>query len=160
MSHIVRYWKGVVVGAAVVASCLGIGIQIARGQQQSQPAITVYKSATCGCCQGWVEHLRGNGFNVTAHNVDDLAAIKKTHRVPARLESCHTALVGGYVVEGHVPAEAIRRLLRDRPEVAGIAVPGMPVGTPGMEVPGVPRDPYDIVSFDKQGRFAVYESRR
>jgi hypothetical protein len=160
MSHMQRRWRGLVICGAVVMSCLGLGIQIAGGQQTTQTAIAVYKSATCGCCQGWVEHLRGSGFAVTAHDVDDLAGVKTTNNVPSRLQSCHTAVVGGYVIEGHVPADVIQRLLKERPAIAGLAVPGMPVGSPGMEVPGAPRDPYNVVSFDKQGTVAVYESRR
>lgn len=119
--------------------------------------IMVYKDAQCGCCGKWVEHLRANGFNVTTHNETRMDSIKSTHGVPTQLASCHTAIVDGYVVEGHVPSDAIKRLLRERPAVKGIAVPGMPAGSPGMEGPRA--QPYDIMSFDSQGKTAIYESR-
>ncbi len=119
--------------------------------------VVVYKNAQCGCCAKWVEHLSRNGFHVTTHNLASVDKIKSAHGVPVQLASCHTAVVDGYVVEGHVPADAIQRLLRERPRIKGIAVPGMPAGAPGMEGPRV--QPYDIVSFDAQGRTAIYESR-
>ncbi len=119
--------------------------------------VVVYKDAQCGCCGRWVEHLRGHGFKVTTQDVTRVDRIKAEHGVPAPLASCHTALVGGYVVEGHVPADTIRRLLRERPAVKGIAVPGMPAGSPGMEG-GIPQ-PYQVISFDGRGPKAVYESR-
>jgi hypothetical protein len=96
---------------------------------------------------------------VTSHNVDDIAALKAKHGVPSGAASCHTSLVGDYVVEGHVPADAIKRLLRERPKVRGLAVPGMPMGSPGMEVPSGQKDPYAIVSFDAEGRQTVFERR-
>jgi hypothetical protein len=106
-----------------------------------------------------VGHLRANGFAVKPVDTDDLDTIKARHGVPRKLEACHTALVGGYVVEGHVPADTIKRLLRERPSVAGIAVPGMPVGAPGMEVPGERSQRYQVISFDKTGRTSVFETR-
>jgi len=102
--------------------------------------------------------MRKNGFDVKAMDVDDVSTVKKAYGVPAALTSCHTSLVNGYVIEGHVPADAVTRLLRERPAVAGLAVPGMPIGSPGMEV-GARRDPYVISSFDKAGQSAVYERR-
>lgn len=121
---------------------------------QEPPTIVVYKTELCGCCNGWVEHLQASGFKVDARNVTDLMSIKRDAGVPASNASCHTALVDGYVVEGHVPADVVKRMLTERPEVAGIAVPGMPVGSPGMEGPN-PK-PYDVLTFDRQGRNAVY----
>lgn len=118
------------------------------------PAILVYKTASCGCCNGWVEHLRAAGFEVDARDVTDLMSIKRDAGVPVDMSSCHTALVDGYVVEGHVPADVVMRLLDERPEVAGIAVPGMPVGSPGMEGPGA--RPYSVQSFDRQGSREVF----
>lgn len=126
--------------------------------QPSKPKVTVYKSATCGCCSKWVEHMKASGFSVTALDVDDIEVPMKTYGVPASLASCHTAVVGGYVVEGHVPADVVSRMLREKPAIAGIAAPGMPVGSPGMEVPGY-KDPYAVMSFDKAGKTAVYERR-
>lgn len=104
-------------------------------------------------------HLRAGGFAVKAENLDNLGPIKARHGVPRPLESCHTGLVEGYVIEGHVPADTIRRLLKERPPVAGLAVPGMPVGSPGMEVPGQPAQRYDVMAFDARGRASVYEKR-
>ncbi len=121
-------------------------------------AVTVYKNAQCGCCRKWVDHLRAEGFEVTAKDVDDLAAIKTKLGVPASLTSCHTAIVGQYVVEGHVPAADIRKLLAEKPKVAGIGVPGMPVGSPGMEVSDMPADKYDVKSFTKDGKQKVFAS--
>ena len=126
--------------------------------QRAATSVTVYKLPTCGCCTKWVDHMRTNGFDVTAHNVEDMGAVKQKYGVPARVGSCHTSLVGGYVLEGHVPADVVKRLLAERPTVAGVGVPGMPAGSPGMEVPGR-RDPYTIVSFDQSGQLKVYERR-
>lgn len=120
--------------------------------------IVVYKSPTCGCCAKWVDHLKENGFQVETRDMMDVAPIKTDLGVPRHLESCHTGVVNGYAVEGHVPADVIVRLLRERPKVAGIAVPGMPMGSPGMEGPR--SEPYDIVAFKADGDTKVYESRR
>lgn len=125
--------------------------------QGGAPAVTVYKSPTCGCCSHWIEHMRSHGFAVTALDVDDVSTIKRQYGVPDAAGSCHTALVGGYVVEGHVPASAVKRLLTEKPKVAGIAVPGMPAGSPGMEVPSGRVDAYDVVTFDRSGAIAVFE---
>jgi len=119
--------------------------------------ITVYKTPTCGCCSAWVDHLKANGFAVNAKDVPDLTALKKHYGVTQELASCHTAFVGGYVVEGHVPADLIAKLLKDKPKVKGIAVPGMPAGSPGMEGPR--KDPYDVVTFDSTGKTKVYAKR-
>jgi len=117
--------------------------------------VVVYKSASCGCCGKWVEHMQRNGFKVVAHNVDSVAAFKAKHRVPEALGSCHTAVIGGYAIEGHVPAETVKRLLKEKPvSVAGISAPGMPQGSPGMESPTPQR--YDVVAFDGKGRSWVY----
>jgi hypothetical protein len=106
-----------------------------------------------------VEHLRQHGFTVKVENMTDLRPVKVKHGVPADLQACHTALVDGYVVEGHVPADLIVRLLRERPNVAGLAVPGMPIGSPGMEVAGSPAAPYDVVTFDRNGKRGVFATR-
>lgn len=120
-----------------------------------QSVVVVYKSPTCGCCEGWVEHMRANGFQVRVRNVDNIVAIKERFAVPQSLRACHTAIVDGYVVEGHVPAKEVQRLLSERPSVAGIAVPGMPVGSPGMESPNVPPQPFDVIAFDENGNTRV-----
>ena len=142
-------------GAAVVAASPWLQAQTGV----AKPQVTVYKSETCGCCVKWVEHMEAAGFAVKATNVPDIDQVKRTYGVPASAGSCHTALVNGYIVEGHVPADAVQRVLREKPAIAGIAVPGMPVGSPGMEVESGRKDPYAIMSFDKAGKLAVYERR-
>ena len=129
-------------------------VAAAAPSDQPLPTMVVYKTEGCGCCNGWVEHLQAAGFQVDARNVRDLMSIKLDAGVPTSNSSCHTALVDGYVVEGHVPADVIKRLLAERPEIAGVAVPGMPTGSPGMEGPGA--KPYDVLTFDRQGRNTVY----
>jgi hypothetical protein len=114
------------------------------------PAILVHKDSNCGCCTGWVRHLKDAGFAVTVEETSDLQPVKKRLGVPADLAACHTAEVDGYVLEGHVPAAAVRRLLEKRPTAIGLAVPGMPAGSPGMEG-GVPQR-YDVVLFGAAGR--------
>jgi len=125
---------------------------------QRGAAVQVYKDPTCGCCALWVEHLRKAGFTATVTDVDDMAAIKAKHGVPGLVRSCHTALVGGYVLEGHVPAEDVQRLLRQRPGIVGVGVPGMPIGSPGMEVAGVKPQKYDVLAFNKAGETHVFAS--
>lgn len=117
--------------------------------------VTVFKDPNCGCCKSWVEHLRKHGYDVVTHDTSDVSGVKRTGRVPAPLYSCHTAFVDGYVIEGHVPAADIARLLKDRPKVAGLAVPGMPAGSPGMEVPGR-ADSYDVIAFNRDGTSRVF----
>ena len=124
------------------------------------PVVDVYKDPTCGCCSKWVDHLEENGFTVRTTDTRDLAAFKASHGVPSEVRSCHTALVDGYVVEGHVPAADVRRLLDERPAVAGLGVPGMPVGSPGMEVPGTTAQPYDVMAFEKDGSTHVFATHR
>ena len=121
--------------------------------------MTVYKSPTCGCCEKWIEHMSAKGYDVKAIDVEDVDTVKRTYGVPATVQSCHTALIDGYVIEGHVPAETVSKLLRERPALAGIAVGGMPIGSPGMEVPQGIVEPYIVSSFDKKGQTAVYEKR-
>ncbi|MEQ8331347.1 MAG: DUF411 domain-containing protein [Longimicrobiales bacterium] len=118
------------------------------------PPIVVYKTASCGCCKGWVEHLQAAGFEVDARDTRELMAVKIDAGVPTQMSSCHTALVDGYVVEGHVPADVVARLLAERPDVAGIAVPGMPIGSPGMEGPGA--RPYEVHAFHADGTTEVF----
>lgn len=118
------------------------------------PAVTVYKSPTCGCCTKWVDHLKAHGYTVTAKDVDNVDPLKAELGVPSQLASCHTALVGGYVIEGHVPAQDIDRLLREKPKVVGIAVPGMPLGSPGMEA--ARKDAYEVLTFDANGATKVF----
>ncbi len=121
---------------------------------QPQQKIDVFKSPTCGCCENWITHVRASGLTPTTTNLDDMTPVKTKYHVPPALQSCHTAIIGGYVIEGHVPAADIKRLLEVRPAIAGLAVPGMVSGSPGMEGPN-PR-PYDVVAFDKQGKTRVF----
>jgi hypothetical protein len=119
--------------------------------------LVVYKSPTCGCCTNWVEHMKQNGFAVITHDTDDLEPIKRQHGVPAGRISCHTATVRGYTIEGHVPADLIRRMLDEKSPFRGLAVPGMPIGSPGME--GLIKQSYEVFSFDDQGNTQVYARR-
>jgi hypothetical protein len=127
-------------------------------QAPGSEEVVVYKSPWCGCCEGWVDHMRASGFEVTVREQEDLSAIKRMSGVPEELESCHTAFVGGYAIEGHVPAGAIERLLAERPQVRGLAVPGMPIGSPGME--GADAEPYEVMTFTQGGATNVYERVR
>jgi len=122
------------------------------------PAMTVYKSPTCGCCGKWIEHMKAAGFKVQVQDMDDLTEIKQASGVPLKIRTCHTAVVGNYVVEGHVPADLVKKMLAEKPKVTGIAVPGMPVGSPGMES-GNDKAPYEVVLFDKTGKTTVYAKR-
>ncbi len=122
------------------------------------PPMTVYKDPNCGCCTEWVNHVRKAGFVVTVRDTADMSSVKASFGVPSALESCHTARVGAYAIEGHVPADLIQKLLREQPVARGLAVPGMPQGSPGMEQ-GAPKDAYDVVLFDKAGKTRVYASR-
>ena len=118
-------------------------------------AVTMYKDPNCGCCGKWAAHMRAQGFVVNEIATRAMADVKREAGVPQALGSCHTAQVGGYIVEGHVPAADVKRLLADRPDIAGIAAPGMPQGSPGMEGP-YPAERYEVVSFDRDGRSAVF----
>ena len=122
----------------------------------AEPAeIAVYRTPTCGCCSKWVKHLEDHGFSVVDHVLSDLSAMKVENGITPALASCHTAFVGGYVIEGHVPAADIARLLASRPAVSGLAVPGMPIGSPGMEGPNP--ESYRVLSFDHAGKIATFE---
>jgi hypothetical protein len=142
----------------VLALALAVTLT-ARAQAPAAPKMTVYKSPTCGCCAKWVAHMRNAGFDVTVNDVPNVGEIKAQHHVPADAQSCHTALVGGYVVEGHVPADVVNQLLKEKPAVAGLAVPGMPIGSPGMESADGNKQAYNVVSFDKAGKTQVYAVR-
>lgn len=122
----------------------------------ARPTITVYKTAQCGCCQAWVDHLKANGFTVKAINVEDPGAYRDKAGIPRELGSCHTGIVNGYAIEGHVPAADIKRLLAEKPKARGLAVPGMPLGSPGMEA-GPRKDPFDVLLVDAAGRDAVFK---
>ena len=141
-------------GAALAAVVLPRSLRALGAPVQ----MTVYKSPTCGCCRSWVQHLEKNGFAVKVVDMDDLTAIKRTAGVPSKLESCHTGLVGAYVVEGHVPADLIQKMLKEKPAILGLAVAGMVVGSPGMEQ-GASKVPYDVTAFTRDGKFSLYAKR-
>jgi hypothetical protein len=122
------------------------------------PLVKVWKTPTCGCCGKWVRHMEAAGFRVETTDVDNVDPVKKANGLPLNLASCHTALVGGYVVEGHVPASDVRRLLREKPAILGLAAPGMPPGSPGMDVAGSP--PYNVLSVGRDGVTSVYATHR
>jgi hypothetical protein len=149
--------RSLIIGGATLAVAV-TAVAMAATPASQERTITVYKTATCGCCSKWVEHLRQAGFTVVAEDVTNLAQIKAEHGVTSDLASCHTAIVDGYVVEGHVPADVIGKLLDERTNVAGITVPGMPIGSPGMEM-GDRHDPYNVLTFDGNGNTAIYASR-
>ena len=141
---------------SIVATCgLGIAAQ-PKPAAPSPSTVVVYKSPTCGCCGAWITHLQAHGFQVEANNLPDaqLRAVGKAAGVTDDLASCHTAKVGGYIVEGHVPAEDIRRLLKEKPAIVGITAPGMPMGSPGME--GGAKQPYNVIAFTKDGKRTVF----
>lgn len=123
----------------------------------AEPTVTVYKTPTCGCCKKWVSHLEANGFEVEAIDMRDLRMIKSMSGVEPKHASCHTAQVEGYVVEGHVPADDIKRLLKERPDIKGLTVPGMPMGSPGME--GPQKDEYDVLTINNDGSTDVFARR-
>ena len=120
------------------------------------PTITVYKSPTCGCCSKWVKHLESNGFTVDAKNTNNLSSIKQQLGIQPQVQSCHTAKIGNYVVEGHVPASDIIKMLADKPDIHGLAVPGMPMGSPGME--GSRKDNYNVLAITNGNNLTVYNS--
>ena len=117
----------------------------------------VYKDPNCGCCKSWIEHLEKNGFKVEVMDMPDLSAVKTRYGVKQELQACHTGVVGNYTVEGHVPADLILKMINEKPAIAGLAVPGMPMGSPGME--GAIKEKYDILTFDRAGRTTVYAQR-
>lgn len=135
-------------GVLLLAALALPGAMATRAGAGAAGRVEVWKDPNCGCCEGWVRHMREAGFEVAAQDVADLAAVKRAHGVPEALWSCHTARVEGYVVEGHVPAADVRRLLAERPRAAGLSAPGMPASAPGMDQPG---QPYEVVLFGLEG---------
>ena len=128
----------------------------AETSEQALPLMVVYKSPTCGCCGSWIEHMQKAGFQVESRNVDDLSPVKARVGVPPAKGSCHTAEVGGYFIEGHVPAEDVKRLLAERPDARGLTVPGMPAGSPGMELPDGSVQPYAVELVARDGTTSVF----
>jgi hypothetical protein len=145
---------GVALASLAALSAAGLTRTAAPAVAQE---VVVYKSPTCVCCGKWVEHMQQAGFRIRVESVPNVAPVKEEHGVPALLGSCHTAVADGYALEGHVPADDIRRLLEERPAIAGIAVPGMPAGSPGMDSPR--REPYEVIAFQRDGTTAVFSRR-
>ncbi|QLE58540.1 DUF411 domain-containing protein [Nostoc sp. TCL26-01] len=133
------------------------GITDNNQHSQTIPITTVYRSPDCSCCGGWIDHLKSQGFTVKDIPTTNIEAIKHKFNVPDNLTSCHTAIVDGYVIEGHVPAQDIKRLLQEKPQVAGLSVPQMPLGTPGMEI-GDKKDPFSVLFFDQDHKVGVFSN--
>ncbi|MDB5929265.1 MAG: metal-binding protein [Polaromonas sp.] len=136
---------------------VGLALPHTARAAASPKQITVWKTPTCGCCKEWVSHLNKNGFKATVNDVEDTAPMRQKLGLPEKYGACHTALLQGYVVEGHVPARELRRLLREKPKAVGLAVLGMPAGSPGMEM-GERRDAYDVLLVLADGSARVYQS--
>ena len=145
--------RTLVASALLGLSTLG-GISTAVAAEDE---VVMYKDPNCGCCGAWNEHMKKGGFALETRADANMSALKDRYRVPADLRSCHTAVVGGYVFEGHVPSDLVARVLKEKPRIAGLAVPGMPPGSPGMESPT--HQPYKVIAFDRDGRRQVYASR-
>lgn len=141
---------------ASTAADTALGSSVAAPMEADPLLVTVYKNESCGCCNSWVEHLHQNGFRVDAFDIDNLNAVKDRVGVPIGMGACHTAEVGGYFVEGHVPAADIKRLLAERPDAKGLTVPAMPVGSPGMETPTGEVQPYDVFLVARDGSTSVF----
>jgi hypothetical protein len=153
-----RFFRPFALGVSVVALALTTGAAPVSPLDVAPktPTITVYKDPGCGCCKSWIEHLLKHGYRVDAKDTPGMTEVKRTLGVPDRLSACHTAVVNGYLIEGHVPASDIARLLKEKPKVAGLAVPGMPMGSPGMEGPRAQH--YQVLSFDKAGKTKIFAS--
>jgi hypothetical protein len=147
--------------SALVAGGLAFGVSAQQKPVSARTSAVVYKTPTCGCCSLWVEHLRKNGFQVEVHDVSaaQVRAISQSAGLADEHTSCHTAKIGNYIVEGHVPAADIQKMLKEKPAIAGIAAPGMPMGSPGMEQGGR-ADAYDVLAFTKDGKTSVYARHR
>ena len=148
-----RRFKLIAQGVLLAFGATSAAVAVAAETQK----VDVYKSPTCGCCTLWVDHMKQAGFRVEAHDANNVAPYRQRFGVPDSMASCHTAVVGGYAIEGHVPAVDIKRLLREKPKAAGIAVPGMVQGSPGMEQ-GSGKDPYKTMLFTKDGRSTIFAS--
>jgi len=140
-----------------ISSVAALGVAgTARAQTSGPRALAVYKSPTCGCCDGWIAHMRQAGFTVAVHVVGDPGTVRRARGLPDTLASCHTGVIDGYAIEGHVPASDVVRLLAERPEAVGLALPGMPMGSPGMEAPGGRKQPSDTLLVLRSGQTRVF----
>ncbi len=155
--HAFYKWRYPILAAAVISIGGLLGWGMYSPTATANPVVTVYKDPRCGCCGKWVEHMRESGFEVIVNNMDNMRAIKRRFGIPGALQSCHTATVGDYVIEGHVPAASIKRLLAERIPTSGLAVPRMPIGSPGMEGPNPVN--YDVMQFDQSGKSSVFEKK-
>lgn len=159
MIHPTLTRRALIGGAAATGGLLAVGMSAgAVGKPAAKPRIVMYRSPTCGCCLKWADKARADGFEVAVEEPADIMAVKRRLGVPDSLASCHTSTIGGYAVEGHVPLPAVRKLLATRPVVRGIAVPGMPLGAPGMEVPGYAGDAFEVFAFDAAGKFRPFNA--
>lgn len=147
------YWIGGL-GAVALSAALAMGVFKPTYLPADEADITVYKSPTCGCCSKWIDHLEDNGFKVAVRDRQNMQPIKKEFGVDGQYQSCHTALIDDYVIEGHVPAADIKRLIAEKSSLKGLAVPGMPMGSPGMEGPR--KDKYSVLAIDQEGQSSVY----
>ena len=147
--------KNKIIPVIILSIVVVVGGFILLQGVNAETEMTVYKSATCGCCNKWIQHMEDNGFNIKAIDVRDMDLVKQQYGIHRELASCHTAVVDGYVVEGHVPADDVKRLLNEKPEVLGLSVPGMPVGSPGMEM-GDRVDEYAVIAIDKNGEAQIF----
>ncbi len=147
-----------------VGQAAGLGLAVAGGKSlwaamsgsDADPTMTIYMSPTCGCCSKWVDHVKAAGFKTVVHEEPDMDTVKESLGVPRDMRSCHTAQVDKYLIEGHVPAADVRKLLAQRPKAAGLAAPGMPASSPGMAVPGEPHEPFDVLLFRRDGKSEVF----
>ncbi len=155
--RITRFTLGL---SAITVAALGLGLAAQSNPTAVAPKITVYKTSSCGCCKLWVDHMKASGFDVQSMDVSaaDVRAVSKAAGLKEEDTSCHTAKVGNYTVEGHVPAADIKRMLKEKPAIAGIAAPGMPQGSPGMEQGS--KEPYDVIAFTKDGKSTVYAKHK
>jgi hypothetical protein len=146
--------------SAVAVVVLGLGAAAQQKAASTLPKVTVYKTSSCGCCRLWVDHMKANGFDVQAMDVSsaDVRAVSKAAGLKDEDASCHTAKIGNYIVEGHVPAADIKRMLNEKPAIAGLSAPGMPQGSPGMEQGS--KEPYDVIAFKKDGTSTVYAKHK
>jgi hypothetical protein len=147
----------------VALSVAALGLTVAAQQKPAAvaaPKVTVYKTSSCGCCKLWVDHMKANGFDVQAMDVSsaDVRAVSKAAGLKDEDVSCHTAKIGNYTVEGHVPADDIKRMLKEKPAIAGLSAPGMPQGSPGMEQGS--KEPYDVIAFTKDGKSTVFAKHK
>ena len=144
--------------ALLLTACSAAAADLEATDARGLPVVTVYRAPTGGCCGGWSEYMREYGYTVKVEDDQNRAALRDRYEIPLQIQSCHTAIVDGYIIEGHVPVDEIERLLAERPDIVGLAVIGMPTGSPGMEDGSQSQQPFDVLAFDKEGNTEVYAS--